>query len=131
MAPSRRLRKDQTRHEKKLWRFLRDRQVGGFKFRRQYVIDSYIVDFCCVEKRVMIEVDGGGHGEELQGARDQTRDEFLIRQGWQVLRIWNSDVDENLEGVMEQIWQLTVSPSPQPSPQWEREKPGPHEKNIP
>lgn len=127
VTPSRRLRKERTKHEKKLWRRLRSRQVGNAKFRRQYVIGSYIADFCCVEKKVVIELDGGGHGEVLQQEQDRRRDEFFIQRGWQVMRIWNSDVDENLEGVMEAIWQMVnsssaTSPSPQPSPQGEREK---------
>jgi len=74
---SRQLRKEQTRHEKKLWRFLRDRQLGDFKFRRQPVIGSYIADFCCPEKKVVIELDGGGHGEDLQKERDRQRDEYF------------------------------------------------------
>ena len=117
---SRRLRKEQTKHEKKIWRFLRSRQLKNLKFRRQYVIDSCIVDFCCVEKKVVIELDGGGHGEELQKAKDKRRDEFLKQEGWKVMRVWNSDIDKNLEGVMASVWQMMASPSPQPSPQRER-----------
>ena len=130
VTPSRQLRKEQTRHEMKLWRLLRDRQLGGLKFRRQYVLGPYIVDFCCVERKVVIELDGGGHGEDLQKERDGRRDEFLAQQGWQVMRIWNSDIDENLEGVMDEIGQLVASPSPQPSPQREREKTTPLTKNL-
>ena len=57
----------------------------------------------------------------LQKAKDERRDEFLKQKGWRVMRIWNSDIDKNLEGVMETVWQMMASPSPQPSPQWERE----------
>ena len=133
VEPSRRLRKEQTKHERKLWRFLRARQLGNFKFRRQYVIGSYIADFCCPEKKVVIELDGGGHGEDLQKERDGRRDEFLAQEGWKVMRIWNSNIDENLEGVMESVWQImnspsSFSPSPQPSPQREREQMGPLKK---
>ena len=92
------------------------------------MIDSYIVDFCCVEKKVVIELDGGGHGEELQKAKDEQRDEFLKQKGWRVVRVWNSDIDKNLEGVMESVWQVIASPSPQPSPQ--RERGLPYEKNL-
>ena len=130
VVPSRQLRKEQTRHEKKLWRFLRSRQVGNLKFRRQHVIGSYITDFCCIENKVVIELDGGGHGEDLQKEKDQRRDEFLVQEGWRVVRIWNSDIDENLEGVMEQVWQIVNSPSPQPSPQREREKTATITKNL-
>ena len=110
VAPSQQLRKEQTKHERKLWRFLRDRQIGRFKFRRQHVIGSYIADFCCIEKKVVIELDGGGHGEDLQREKDKRRDEFLGQEGWKVMRIWNSDIDENLEGVMEGIRQIVNSP---------------------
>ena len=79
----------------------------------------------------MIEVDGGGHGDEPQKEKDRIRDEFLTREGWKMIRIWNSDIDENLEGVMEEIWQIVNSPSPQPSPQRERESLGHFEKIFP
>ena len=117
---SRSLRKNQTPHEKKLWRHLRSRQLQQVKFRRQHTIGSYIVDFCCPDKKVVIELDGGGHAEPSQQQKDKSRDQFLIQEGWKIIRFWNSDIDENFEGVLEKIYQVVDSPSPQPSPQRER-----------
>ncbi len=91
--------------------------MGGFKFRRQHVVGRFIVDFCCPEKKLIIEVDGGGHGEDAGRERDWLRDEDLVQRGWRVIRIWNSDIDGNFEGVMEEIQRVLDSPSPLSSPQ--------------
>src|SRR5688500_10407008 len=93
---ARRLRKDMTDAERALWRLLRDRRMNGWRFRRQEPIDRYIVDFVSFEARLVIEVDGGQHYESES---DQRRDAYLQSQGFRVLRLWNTDVLANRDGV--------------------------------
>ena len=93
----RRLRRELTDAERKLWFALRDRRLDGHKFVRQEAIGSYIVDFVCREKKLVIEVDGGQHAEN---ARDRVRDAALATNGYRVLRFWNSDVLRNRDGVL-------------------------------
>jgi very-short-patch-repair endonuclease len=95
------LRKNFTNTERVLWKHLRAKQMGGYKFRRQEPIGSYIVDFVCHEKRIVIEVDGGQHSTERE--RDNERDKWLKGQGYKVLRFWNNEVLANIEGVLEVI----------------------------
>jgi very-short-patch-repair endonuclease len=76
---------------------LRDRRLDGFKFVRQEAIGSFIVDFACRERKLIIEVDGGQHAES---AKDAARDAFLASEGYRVLRFWNNDVLTNREGVL-------------------------------
>jgi very-short-patch-repair endonuclease len=94
------LRKTMTEAERALWWLLREKQVGGYRFRRQVPIDHYIIDFACLEARLIIEVDGGQHSESDS---DQRRDAYLQAQGFRVLRFWNNDVLGNREGVMARI----------------------------
>jgi|SRR5262245_24390656 len=96
----RRLRRNATDAEMKLWFSVRDRRLGGFKFVRQEPIGPYVVDLVCRDRRVVVEVDGGQHAES---ARDQIRDAYLTSEGYRVLRFWNSDVLNNLNGVLESI----------------------------
>ena len=107
---ARELRSNQTDVEAKLWRRLRDRQVFGVKFRRQYPIGSYIVDFCCPTLRLIVELDGGQHAE--QSAADQARTCFLETRGYRVLRFWNNQVMTQLDGVLEEISKWCVDPHP-------------------
>ncbi len=93
----RRLRRDSTKAEMKLWFALRDRRLAGFKFVRQEAIGPYIVDFVCREKNLIIEVDGGQHAESK---RDRVRDNAFSEAGYRVLRFWNSDVLSNRDGVL-------------------------------
>jgi very-short-patch-repair endonuclease len=87
----------------------------GLKFKRQKPMGRYIVDFVCMEQRLIIELDGGQHQAE-QATYDQQRDAWLHGEGYTVLRFWNNDVMQNLEGVLEQIrYALTLSPSPSPA----------------
>ncbi|MCL5668621.1 MAG: endonuclease domain-containing protein [Gammaproteobacteria bacterium] len=95
------LRSNQTEAEQRLWCYLRAHRFMGLKFKRQKPIGRYIVDFVCLEQRLIIELDGGQHIE--QSARDQRRDAWLRSQGYTVLRFWNNDVMQELEGVLEQI----------------------------
>ncbi len=95
-----------TPHEEKLWYYLRAKRFNGLKFRRQNPIGPYIVDFSCPSKKLIIELDGGGHMEEKQIKYDKKRGAYLKKLGYKVLRIWNNEVDKNLEGVFEQISEL-------------------------
>lgn len=106
------LRKRMTETEDLLWRELRNRAFMGLKFRRQQPIDGYIADFCCFEKRLVIEVDGEIHDQPDQAAYDQERDSHLAHQGFHVLRVTNHQIKEEMAKVLQRI-QLAVSgPSP-------------------
>lgn len=98
---SRNLRKGQTDAETLLWRHLRRKQLEGLRFRRQQPIGKYIVDFVCLEKRLILEIDGGQHA--IDQDKDMKRDNWLLSEGYHILRFWNSDVLSNIEGVMETI----------------------------
>jgi very-short-patch-repair endonuclease len=97
-ANSRKLRRDQTPAETKLWQALRAHQAGDVHFRRQHAIGNYIVDFCSPRQKLVIEVDGSQHLEQVE--YDNRRTAFLESKGYRVLRFWNDDVMKNLEGVM-------------------------------
>jgi very-short-patch-repair endonuclease len=107
------LRNAMTDAELRLWQCLRRRQMDGFKFRRQHPFDDYILDFVCVEAMLVIEVDGGQHGDHA--ARDMMRTAVLEKAGFTVLRFWNNDVLNDIEAVKESIWQGLHTPS-HPSP---------------
>ncbi|MBI2552515.1 endonuclease domain-containing protein [Candidatus Uhrbacteria bacterium] len=112
------LRKNSTFAERLLWRHLKSKQVQGLKFRRQEPIGRYIVDFVCFAKKVVIELDGGQHGQEKLRAADKSRDEWLKDQGFTVLRFWNDEIMQNMEGVGEEIMRYCLAaPSPNPSHQ--------------
>ncbi len=98
---SRDLRKNMTDAERKLWTTLSHNQLG-VRFRRQFPLGPYIIDFVCFNPRLIIECDGGHHHTE-QKNYDEQRDLFLRNEGFQVLRFWNSEILENLEGVYEVI----------------------------
>ena len=114
---ARALRKDPTDTEVYLWRRLRNRQIG-WKFRRQQRIGKYVVDFVSLDKKLIIEVDGGQHA--VDPADDKIRDEWLMDEGYRVLRIWDNEVFSNIEGVLERIQDAIVTPHPAPLPQGER-----------
>lgn len=97
------LRKNQTEQEKRLWHELRNRRFFNLKFKRQVPIGNYIVDFLCVEKMLIIELDGGQHNFDKNVSYDNQRTMFLEGLGYKVLRFWNNDINENLEGVLQQI----------------------------
>ncbi len=101
------LRNNLTDVEQKIWYRLRQRQLKNHKFRRQQIIGRYIVDFVCLERKLIIEIDGGQHTEEC----DKVRTEFLQNEGYKVLRFWNNDVLNNIDGILETILnELTISP---------------------
>jgi very-short-patch-repair endonuclease len=91
------LRSRMTNAERKLWFALKDRRFEAFKFRRQVPIGPYVADFLCFESRLIVEVDGGQHAES---ARDVERDNWLAQNAFRVVRFWNNDVLQNLEGVL-------------------------------
>ncbi len=99
----RNLRTEQTESEKALWAKLRKQQMNGLRFLRQFSIGPYILDFYCPEKRLGIELDGGHHAEEKTKEYDFNRDVFLKSCDIKMLRFWNSEVQRNLEGVLEEI----------------------------
>jgi very-short-patch-repair endonuclease len=118
---ARQLRSKQTDAENLLWSHLRAHRLFGLKFRRQQPIGIYVVDFLCPEKKLIVELDGGQHQERAE--YDEVRDAWLESEGYTVLRYWNNEVMENLEGVLEDIGRVAgifaeSPPSPQPlSPQ--------------
>lgn len=93
---ARSMRVDATPAEAMLWQALRDRRLGGFKFRRQVPLKGYILDFVCFDARLIVEVDGGQHGESVSDSR---RDAVFRTDGFRVLRFWNDEVTGNLNGV--------------------------------
>jgi very-short-patch-repair endonuclease len=102
-AVARRLRKTMTPQEVKLWVHLRSWKNRGYHFRRQCPRDGYILDFACLPKQLIVEVDGGQHNSDQQLIKDKERDDHFRELGFRVLRFWNSDIDKNLPGVLESI----------------------------
>lgn len=100
-ARSRAMRQEPTDAERKLWHLLRDRRFSGFKFRRQVQIGSYIVDFVCPAKRLIVEADGGQHAENVYDAR---RDAWLNTQGFRIRRFWNADILLRPDEVRDTLW---------------------------
>ena len=109
---ARSLRRALTPTEFALWTRIRDRQLGGFKFVRQEPIDRYYVDFVCRERGLIIELDGGQHSDRL---KDKQRDSDLGTLGYRVIRIWNNDVIENLDGVLQTLLSELEKPPLTPS----------------
>ena len=118
---ARALRKRQTDAERLLWYRLRSRQLAKCKFRRQQVMGVYIVDFVCLEPKLIIELDGGQHATQIE--YDAKRSIYLNSLGFKVLRFWNNDVLNNIESVLESIQlQLVASPLPEGEGQGEGDK---------
>jgi very-short-patch-repair endonuclease len=114
---ARELRNHATDAEQTLWRHLRNSQLEGVKFRRQQPVEEYIVDFVSFIPKLVVELDGGQHAENWQ--YDQKRDACLRNNGFAVLRFWNNEVFENIDGVLEVIRQHCLdaaTPTPQPPP---------------
>ena len=108
---ARQLRVTATDAEARLWQRLRNRMLGGFKFRRQFPVGPYIADFVCIERKLIVELDGGQHADNLA---DERRTRFLELRGYRVIRFWNPDVLSNTDGVLEMIL-LELEKAPQPS----------------
>jgi len=121
---ARSLRKNSTEAETRLWSHLRNRQLVGFKFRRQHPMGSRILDFFCEEAKLAIEVDGSGHSYDLKREDDLDREIELYEKGIRVLRISNMEIFENLDGVLnfiiysidpeKSLWAEPSTPKPSP-----------------
>ena len=107
LLKAKRLRRDLTEAERKLWSVLRNSQLEGAKFRRQQPIGTFIADFVCQDQRLIIEADGGQHAVSGDDAR---RTIFLESKGYRVLRIWNNDILENIDGVARVITTALSTP---------------------
>ncbi|MFI4936776.1 MAG: endonuclease domain-containing protein, partial [Caulobacterales bacterium] len=112
---ARELRKRLTPQEARLWLELREMRSDGFHFRRQAPLLGFYLDFVCFRRRLVIEIDGGQHAEDVEADHDAMRDAILRRAGFRTLRFWNTDINTNLDGVMETIQRALASP---PSPSW-------------
>jgi very-short-patch-repair endonuclease len=112
----RELRQEATGAEQLLWRLLRNRQMMGYKFRRQHPVAGYVVDFYCHAAKLVIEVDGGQHASQEQAAYDRQRTETLQGEGLRVARFWNPEVLGETEAVMEAIAEALNAPHPGPLP---------------
>ena len=111
---ARKLRREQTDAEKKLWSRIRNRQIDGWKFNRQVPAGPYVLDFFCFEASLVIEVDGGQHADE-RAEHDRVRTQHLEQRQLRVLRFWDGDVLNNIDGVLEHIY-LALGQRPAPSP---------------
>jgi very-short-patch-repair endonuclease len=103
-----------TSAERKLWWKLRELAAAGTHFRRQATIGPYFADFACHTNRLVIEIDGGQHDTSVQRNRDRRRDEYLRRNGYRVLRFWNNDVRDNIDGVLTIICEALEKGAPHP-----------------
>lgn len=100
---SKTLRTNSTPWEQKLWYHLRGNRFYNLKFKRQVPIGDYAVDFCCQERKIIIELDGGHHNANEISEKDKIRQRFLENNGYKVLRFWNNEINQNTEGVSERI----------------------------
>ncbi|HEX6832093.1 MAG TPA: endonuclease domain-containing protein [Rudaea sp.] len=107
---ARQLRASMTDAESHLWKFLRRRPLAGCRFRRQHPVGPYIADFACIERGVLIEIDGGQHNEVV----DSDRDTYLRRKGFLVMRFWNNDVLGRTDDVLAAILSTVEKPGPHP-----------------
>lgn len=117
---ARALRRHQPDAERKLWSRLRDRQLQGAKFRRQHPVGRYVVDFCCPERGLVIELDGSQHAEQVQA--DNERSAVLAAHGYRVLRFWDNEVLVDTDSVLEAIARALADPHPDPLPRRARGK---------
>lgn len=108
LEAARTLRKSMTDAEQLMWHCLRQKQLGGFRFRRQHPFERFVLDFYCCEAKLAIELDGGQHNEPDNIARDMERTAFLEQHGIQVIRFWNNEVFQNLEGVLQSVYDAAL-----------------------
>jgi very-short-patch-repair endonuclease len=133
---ARRLRTNATNAEHRLWNGIRREQIGGFRFRRQVIMNGFVADFACYEARLVIEVDGATHSTDEEVARDAARAAALNARGYEVLRFTNDEIFHNIDGVLETIrlklielrprlqddvFEGSATPLPNPPPQGGRE----------
>ena len=110
---AKRMRRESTDAERKLWSILRAKRLVGWKFKRQQQLDFYIVDFVCFSARLIVEADGSQHAENVA---DEARTSYLEDRGFRVLRFWNIDILNNPDGVATAILAALETPLPNPSP---------------
>lgn len=103
------LRKNLTDPEKKLWYWLRDSHLNGFRFRKQVPMGSYIVDFVCYKLKLIVEVDGGQHNEARALVYDEQRTQWLEKRGYLVKRYWNNEVLEAIDSVLDDLVETVLS----------------------
>lgn len=118
VSRARELRRRMTPCEARLWHLLRNRALHGLKFRRQHPIGGYVADFCCPEKRLIVELDGSIHSKSDQQEYDRERDSYLRSAGFKILRFSNGEVEEK---ILQKILESSTSPSRAPLPHRERE----------
>ncbi|MEX1152671.1 endonuclease domain-containing protein [Parvibaculum sp.] len=106
---ARNLRRNMTDAERRLWGRLRNDALG-YRFRRQHPLGVYVVDFVCLERRLVVEVDGGQHNEPAGLAHDARRTEWLEADGYEILRFWNNDALARTDDVVETIWHALRKP---------------------
>ena len=106
------MRHEGTEAEKKFWLQARDRRLHGYKFKRQVLIGNYIADFVCLERHLIVELDGGQH--DARRANDAKRDAFLASRGFRVIRFWNNDVLANMESVLNPVIEALKASTPSP-----------------
>jgi len=117
---ARELRHSATHAEDVLWDALRGRKLSGLKFRRQHPFERFVLDLFCVERRLAIEIDGGGRQGSHQAEYDQTRSRFLLENGIRVIRFTNQQIENHLSEVLKQI--LFAANSPSPDEEFRQEK---------
>jgi very-short-patch-repair endonuclease len=103
------MRQEATPAEARLWEALRGRQVAGLKFRRQYPLGPFVLDFCCPAQRLVVELDGSAHDDPEQISRDAVRSQHLLTHGYRVIRFRNEEVFDNLDAVIEQIHRAALA----------------------
>jgi len=116
LARARALRRNETTAEHKLWTLLHSRRLRAAKFRRNHPIGPFFADFCCLDSRLIIEVDGGQHADEAEVARDHQRTTYLRARGFNVMRFWNPEVLTESERVLEQIYEALVNADSEAEP---------------
>lgn len=100
------LRKNQTPQEQKLWSLLRNKKFQNLKFKRQVPFEKYVADFFCENQKLIIEIDGGQHNFKENRLYDEERTKFFENEGYRVIRFWNKEIDENIEGVYLKIMEV-------------------------
>jgi very-short-patch-repair endonuclease len=109
LSYARRMRREPTDAEKKLWSRLRDRQIGGFKFRRQVPLGGYILDYFCKEAKLGVELDGGQHADAEEARYDAGRDEALRKLGVEVLRFPDDEAIKDTDAVLARILEIALA----------------------
>jgi very-short-patch-repair endonuclease len=114
LATARVLRVNSTDAERRLWYYLRDRRLSGYRFRRQVPLGRYVVDFACIRARLIVELDGGQHADSV--IEDLERTKYFARGGFRVIRFWNDEVLQRTEAVLESILEALIQACPHPDP---------------